>query len=407
MRRVSEGYSINDLHKSIHVFEGEHSPWGPSSAKRWINCPGSVNATKDIPDPGSQWAAEGTAAHTVSELCRVRGCHAAAFIGYRLKVGAFTFDFDKEFAASVQEFIDWCNEAPGRVLIEQKVHYFLHQDEKQKAFGTLDDGRLSEPLCVITDFKHGKGVQEFAKENPQLMLQAIGVLEDFGWLYDIDEFELRICQPRLDHKDKWRVSKTDLWKWWRDTIPAAYLRTVRGTDFKAGEWCRFCRIKQTCAVRANMALQAVTGTTFDALPEDPPLRVLATLKPNDLAQLGPLLKSIKQWCVDVEHAIVIALQQGKVVGDAKMVEGRSNRRWTKADNMPALLRAEGVEPYEKSLRSVADVEGEMGKKIFAEKYGEHVTKPPGKPKLAFGDDPRPPVKREVLTTFTNLTEDDD
>lgn len=403
---MKEGYSINDVHKSIHVFEGEHSPWGPSSAKRWINCPGSVNATKDIPDPGSQWAAEGTAAHVVSELCRKRGCHAKAFIGYRLKVGNFIFDFDDEFAASVQEFIDWCNEAPGAILIEQKINYDLHHDEKQRAFGTLDDARLAEPLCTITDFKHGKGVQEFAKENPQLMLQAIGVLEDFGWLYDIQEFELRICQPRLDHKDKWRVSKTDLWKWWRETVPEAYIRTVRGIDFKAGEWCRFCRIKQTCAVRANMALQAVTGTTFDALPDEPTLRALATLKPDDLSRLGPLLAPIKKWCTDVEHAIVIALQQGKVVGDAKMVEGRSIRRWTKPDAVPALLRANKIDPYEKSLRSVADVEKELGKKEFAAQYGEHFTKPPGKPVLAFGDDSRPPIKREVLTQFSSLLDDE-
>lgn len=400
------GYSINDFKHSIHVFEGEHSPWGPSSAKRWINCPGSVLATKDMPDPGSQWAAEGTAAHTISELCRVRGCLAKAFLGYKVHVGQFTFDFDAEFAASVQEFIDWCNEIPGTILVEQKVHY---PHLVPKGFGTLDDGRLAEPRVIITDFKHGKGVQEFAKENEQLMMQALGVLHDYSWLYKIDEFLLRICQPRLDHKDTWLVSVPDLLAWAQRVVPEAYQKTLAGKEFKAGAWCKFCRIKRTCAVRANMALQTVTGSTFDAIPEEGETVTLRTipLAPDELYRLLPFLEPIKKWCADVEHAVVAALQEGKVVGDAKMVEGRSNRHWKVPANAPALIKAAGLNPFEEpALRSVAQVEQEMGKKAFKEAFAEHVEKPPGKPKLAYGDDPRPPVKKEVLTNFTSLEDDD-
>ena len=45
-----------------------HALLSPSAAERWINCPASVFLNKDIPDEGSVYADEGTAAHTVMEL---------------------------------------------------------------------------------------------------------------------------------------------------------------------------------------------------------------------------------------------------------------------------------------------------------------------------------------------------
>lgn len=45
-----------------------HALLSPSAAERWINCPASVFLNKDIPDEGSVYADEGTAAHTLMEL---------------------------------------------------------------------------------------------------------------------------------------------------------------------------------------------------------------------------------------------------------------------------------------------------------------------------------------------------
>ena len=48
---------------------GAHSVFGPSGSVKWLNCPGSINAEKGIPDTTSEFAQEGTDAHELSEIC--------------------------------------------------------------------------------------------------------------------------------------------------------------------------------------------------------------------------------------------------------------------------------------------------------------------------------------------------
>src|SRR5271155_4888292 len=103
--------------------EGEHSPLGPSSSKRWMHCPGSVNASHGVTEDESQYAAEGTAAHYLSELARRQGLPAKGWIGHKFKVGKFTFEVDEEMADSAQAFVDWVSEQPGMALTEQRIDY--------------------------------------------------------------------------------------------------------------------------------------------------------------------------------------------------------------------------------------------------------------------------------------------
>jgi hypothetical protein len=58
-----------------------HSPYGPSSAARWIACPGSVQAQEGIPDTESPYAAEGHAAHALAEKALKTGRPCSDWIG--------------------------------------------------------------------------------------------------------------------------------------------------------------------------------------------------------------------------------------------------------------------------------------------------------------------------------------
>lgn len=44
-----------------------HAKLSPSSAERWMSCPGSVALNEGKEDRGSSYAAEGTAAHELAE----------------------------------------------------------------------------------------------------------------------------------------------------------------------------------------------------------------------------------------------------------------------------------------------------------------------------------------------------
>ena len=49
----------------------EHSPLGGSGAYRWMPCPGSVLMSRGVENPESEYAALGTAAHTLAANCLI------------------------------------------------------------------------------------------------------------------------------------------------------------------------------------------------------------------------------------------------------------------------------------------------------------------------------------------------
>lgn len=393
------------------IDDSAHSILGPSSAERWMNCPGSVLATRGLPDTTSKFAAEGTAAHTVSEWCRGLNVRASSFLGRALVVGEHEIPVDQEMVDSVQTFVDYANEFPGDAWYEAKVCF---DDWVPGGFGTADDIRISDGLCVVTDFKHGKGVQVFAENNAQLKMYALGVYQQYRHLYEIKTFALNICQPRLDHIDAWEISAEALVAWADEQVkPAAAKALCAGAPFSAGAWCKFCKAKYTCETRDKWAVTQVAGE-FENLDEGlsciegglviEPKHEASRLPPRILA----VLAGVRAWCDDKEHQAIALLQQGLEVGGWKMVEGRSQRQWSLPEpEMTPVLRDAGLSDeqiFTRKLNGPAKVEKLLGKKNRL--LATHVSKPPGKPKLASPDDPRPPLTLDVLKEFDDLGVDD-
>src|SRR3990172_2899479 len=148
----------------------QHSPLGPSSSERWMNCPGSVRLTASISDPTSGYAEEGTAAHTVSEWCRKRLKPAKAFLGHLVPVlrsdgSVVNIVVDQVMVDGVQAFIDYVNEFESDLeIIEGRVSY---EAWVENGWGTLDHGQINEKKkrVILTDLKYGMGVKGYAKEN--------------------------------------------------------------------------------------------------------------------------------------------------------------------------------------------------------------------------------------------------
>lgn len=221
-------------------------------------CGGSVLATKDVVVPESKYAAEGTAAHTLSEWVRVQCVPASTFRGQILKVGEFEFKVGKAMIDGVQTFVDSCAALPGDAYYETMVHY---DEWVPGGFGTADDIRLSDGLCIVTDLKFGTGVQVYAHDNTQMKLYALGAFATYGWLYEFDKIVLRVCQPRLKHFEEYETTLGKLMQWAYDEVrPAARRALQPGAPFKAGNWCKFCKIKDSCVVRSEYKRDFETGS---------------------------------------------------------------------------------------------------------------------------------------------------
>jgi hypothetical protein len=416
---------IDTESRIIHAPDGLHSSWGPSSAKKWINCSGSINAAKGRKKKSSSYANEGTAAHAVSEICRHRNVKAEEFKGYIVRVsrgnpGEEDFETsdhvcDQEMVDSVQEFIDYCNDVPAeQVLIEQLLPY---AEYVPPGFGTLDDARLNDDLCVITDFKHGKGVQVWAKDCEQLMLQALGVYLRYKGIFSFKKFILRIAQPRIGHFDEWETTLEHILKWANEVAARAYIRTLEpNAPRTAGDWCMFCPAKYDCDARAKTMLGHMVGEFADlteatALVKEADVDT-GRMTPEDVARCLGVFDQIKGWIKDVEaHGRLEALagRPPQIPGEEpwKFVEGRSKRVYS-VDEEELLEAAEdaGVPSnvmYTKKLITPAKLEKIIGKKH--EIMIECVRKPPGRPKLVPPTDKRKTMAQAMVEQFADLDEE--
>lgn len=249
--------AVDDI---IVIPEGAHSIRGPSSAERWLNCGGGTGGGQ------TEYAAFGTAAHSLSEWARNERKPAEHWKGKTLQVGEYQFKVGKMMTQAVDTFVDSVTRLPGAALVEERVHY---EELVPGGFGTLDDARLYMDVGITTDFKGGKGVQVSAKDNPQLKLYDLGLFFKYNWIYPFKKFINRISQPRRGvaaEVEVEEISVGHLLQWGYDVVRprAALLLSGELRDqLKAGPWCRFCGKKDTCSVRAAYKAQ------YDRAPDSP------------------------------------------------------------------------------------------------------------------------------------------
>ena len=403
------------------AIEWEHSPVGPSASDRWIHCGGSVLATLDMEDESSDFAIEGTAGHTVTEWAREEGHRGEHYLGRMVPVWVTAVRTDmiectQEMVDAVNYFLDYVEQFHGDIYVEEKVSY---DEWVPGGFGTSDDMRVTPKRCVVTDFKYGKGIQVYAKDNSQLKLYALGFWQEFGWLYpELYEFQLNICQPRLDHIDEFVITKADLIKWADEVAaPKGKEALTPGASFSAGYWCtkNFCLLKDTCKTRARSIFETVVGD-FDDLDADTEVETLDsnTLSPEEIGLIIPFLPMITSFCTDLKEHALSELGKGNeiphpVTGNYKLVAGRSVRNWisNEEETVKALrgtykLR---VKDFTNSkLMTPPQLEKIVGKTSPIMK--ELVEKTDGKPVLAPGTDPRPEIGINVEDEFEDCSEND-
>lgn len=133
------------------------------------------------------------------------------------------------------------------MLIEQKLDFSKYVTD---GFDTDDCVIIGDGILYVIDYKHGKGVEVLADNNPQMMCYALGALNLFDGIYDITEVSMTIFQPRRENVSTFVMNKNDLCSW-ADTVlvPTAQLAYKGEGEFKAGNHCQFCKVKATCRKR--------------------------------------------------------------------------------------------------------------------------------------------------------------
>ena len=159
---------------------GKHALLSASSSHRWLACPPSARLCENYEDTGSEYAQQGTDAHSLCEhkLKLALGMETkdptAEISFYEEEMEECACGYAEYVLLLVEEAKKTCKDPV--VLIEQKLDFSRFVKD---GFGTGDCVIIADGTLYIIDYKHGKGVEVSATENPQMMLYALGALELF------------------------------------------------------------------------------------------------------------------------------------------------------------------------------------------------------------------------------------
>ena len=375
----------------------KHALLSASSSHRWLSCTPSARLEEEFEDRETEAAAEGTAAHALCE----HKLRKALKMRSRKPVSKYDSDEMDAYTDGYVEFVlealeearQLCSDP--KVLIEQRLDFSCYVPD---GFGTGDCLIVADKLLHIIDFKYGLGVLVDAEHNPQMMLYALGALRLFDSLYDIEEVAMSIYQPRRDNVSTCIIPVTELMDWVETTLkPKAELAYKGEGQYTPGSWCTFCKAAVKCRARAEAKLQ-LAKYEFAM----PPL-----LTDAEIEDILSRLPGLTKWAGEIEaYAQDAAIHHGKVWHGFKLVESRTNRKYT---NEEAVIRAANAAGYhdifKKSLIPITEMEKLMGKKAFAEILGNLVEKPKGKPTLVPVSDRRPAITTmDATQEFTEITE---
>ena len=377
--------------------EREHEIWSASSTAANWTCSGRIAmATLVGEEKESEHAARGTAAHTVAERCLRKNVEADTFIGQTIKTKQHEIEIDQELADSAQTHVDYVrslSKAPtAHTFIEQKFS-LAKLDPPFGAGGTCDAIIVHADSMEVVDLKNGMGVVD-VNENKQLRTYALCALLNAPSA-NVKTITSTVVQPRAPHKDGRIRSETyhvaDLIDWTVDLLARMRLSKQALTEFEAldgsriafdawaEKWlttgaCTFCPAEGICPKRRKEALSIMGDTAkrwFEEPTTDDPLIVGNApdiASPEELAHWLDGLEALENWIKAVRGYAHGAAERGVDIPNWMIVDKIGNRAWMEKDEaklaaaLKATLKLTDDQVYERSVRSVAQIEKVLGAK---------------------------------------------
>lgn len=375
----------------------DHAVLSASGAYRWLNCLPSARLELEFVNNESSAAAEGTAAHALCEHKLKKALHMRS----KRPVSVYNSDEMEEHSDAYVEFVMEQLELAKQsctdplILIEQRLDFSCYVPQ---GFGTGDCIIIADKKLHIIDFKYGMGVLVDAVDNPQMKLYALGALDIYDSLYDIEEVSMTIFQPRRENVSTWTIPVKELKDWAENELKPKAKKAYEGEgDYLPGEWCTFCRAAVKCRARAEEKLK-LAQMEFKL----PPL-----LTDSEIEEVLSKLSDLTKWANEIiAYATDAAVNHGKEWHGFKVVEGRSVRKYKDEKAVAEAAKANGYKDiYRQNLITLTEMQKLMGKKKFEQILGGLIHKPPGKPTLVPNSDKRPAMNiSNVKNEFNEITE---
>ena len=387
-----------------------HKLFSPSKSHMWLACPGSMAFPENQdPDGGSSaYADDGSATHYfASEFLQGRE-HTEVTINGKVYV------CDDERGDRVQGYVDDVRRraAGGHLFVERFVDLSHTLGEDQGGTADAVIALPSRRMAIIEDLKDGSGEKVYAsyqgEPNPQLALYALGALPELELFGEIDNVQLVIYQPKLNHIDEFEISVEALRAFGAKAALAVSLAqsamvsgerslTAAGYLHAGTKQCRWCRAKHRCPELARSVADEVRLEFDDNIPVVP----LADFQ--ELAKHYASIPLIEIWIKAIKAELETQVANGvQVIGPDgkpyKFVEGKAgDRKWSDEKAAEAaLVGVLGPKAYTEPKVLTAPAAAKLLDKAktkaqWTDVFAPLIKRSSGRPTLALGSDPRPPV----------------
>jgi hypothetical protein len=299
---------------------------GGSTAKRVINCPGSVALVQKMPPkPSSKYADEGTLLHdTIAEhLATLQPLE--SFLGKKYQDQVLTQDLIDDKLVPALALLDEID--PKQEMsyeVETRVGF---GDLLPGVFGSTDFvGRMGDK-AVVLDWKFGDGVIVTAEENEQLMFYAAAAMrtDALKWAFEgATEIECVIVQPPMIRR--WTTTPERIAKFEQTLVQAVKESQYPDAVLHSGDHCRWCAAKPVCP--------QMTGAVERA--------ALVKIKEIDAATLGQYLAKadvLEGWITDLRALAFQLLEKNVPVPGYKLVQKQARRQWVDDAKATALVKS--------------------------------------------------------------------
>lgn len=385
----------------------KHALLSASGASKWLNCTPSAVLESKIEGITSSYADEGTLAHDLAEVTLnyyLKRINKEAYNKELIELQESEY-FNESMAEYVNEYVDYCierytsykNVSAG---IEETVSLepYIEKGFSHLDFRLIGNNDYFDTLEII-DYKHGKGIPVYAKDNKQLLIYALGAYLEHGFIYNIQTISLTVFQPRIENITHWELSIRELLDWAENELkPKAEIAYKGEGEPKAGDWCRFCKAKHTCRAFAEMNLN-LANLDFENLKDMETVEGLLYedvnkqtwhISDEEITAIVKGAELFKNWLNGILEYALNQAKQGKQYPGLKLVHGRSIRKYTDTDKIIDILTRTWAEDYitTRKLLPITSLEKLIGKdnmKLIA----DYIIKPEGNISLVPDSDKRP------------------
>ena len=369
-----------------------HAKLSASGSAKWLNCPGSISLESKFKDKTSTFAEEGTKAHALGELkinLALGNITRNKYTQEVKKLGEVPADMEDYIEAYKDYVIEQYNirKAGNKsvsIAVEKKLDFSEYVPE---GFGTGDVVIAYDGCIQIIDLKYGTGVKVDAELNSQLRLYGLGACNEYDYIYGMGIMIYTIYQPRLNNISTYIETADFLAEWGKDVVkPSAEKALEENAQCCAGDYCdsHFCKARAVCRAYNNKRTELAK---YDFIKP-------SELSKEEIADVLEIAPKIQSWCEIVQTYVMDKVLQGEKFPGYKLVEGRSNRKYSDENAVISTLFENGyaIDDYmDRKLKPITKMTEFLGIDKFNELLGGFVIKPQGKPTIVPETDKRPEI----------------